>query len=113
MAVDPSLWSNVPYRNPTAWRDFVGTHYLWHRSLSEHVARTLGVSYRVPPIGDGGGAVWLQAVQQTYVNASQALGLAPPADLSSYDLREPDQFASWTFLVSQSARRLRVAGGLS
>lgn len=111
--VDPSLWSNVPFRNPTAWADFVGQHWLWHRALAEHVTRTTGASYRVLPIGDGGGALWLQAVQATYVNACVALGLEPPSDFTSYDLSQAEDFASWTFLVSQTASRLRETAGFN
>lgn len=113
MAVDPALWSNVPFQNRTAWVDFVGQHWLWHRNLAEFVRRGTGVSYRVYPIGDGGGSLWLRAVQETYVNASVALGVAPPSDLASYDLSEASDFSSWTFLVSQQASRLREAAGFN
>lgn len=113
MSVDPSNWSNVPHKNRTAWADFIGTHWLWHRNLAQHVTVTLGTSYRVYPIGDGGGPIWLHAVQDTYVNACTALGIAPPSDLSGFDLEDAEDFASWTFLVSQTATRLRDAAAFN
>ena len=111
--ISPTNWNNVPFRDATAWADFVGTHWLWHRAVAEHVRRTTGVSYRVYPIGDGGGSQWLYAVQRTYENAFAALGLSPPSDLSSYDLNDPEEFASYTFLLSQTASRLREAAGVN
>ena len=111
--IDPSVFNNVPFRNPTAWKDFVGTHYLWWRALNEQIFALTGTAIREYPIGDGGGAEWLQAVQAQYVDASAALGLSPPPDLSSYDLTKAPEYASWTFLVSQAATRLRAAAGLS
>lgn len=113
MSIDPSLWGNIPFGNRTAWTDFVGQHWLWHRSLAEFVRRGTGTSYRVLPIGDGGGTRWQQAVQETYVNASFALGVAPPNDLASYELSRPEDFASWTFLLAQQASRLREAAGFN
>ena len=112
--IDPALFSNVPFRNATAWTDFTGTLWLYLRALAEHVGRNQGVTIRVQPIGDGDGrSRWLQAVQETLVSASLALQIAPPNDLSSYDLSEPEQFASWTFLVSQQCSRMREAAGIS
>lgn len=111
--IDPAVWSNVPFENRTAWIDFVGSHWLYHRALAEHVARTFAVTYRVYPIGDPGADAWLHAVQETYTNACTALGVSPPGDLSGYDLTDAEDFASFTFLISQTARRLRQAAGLN
>lgn len=114
MAVDPSVWSNVPFKNPTAWTDFVGTHYLYHVGLAQHVTLTTGETYRVYPIGDaGGGDVWQHAVQETYLNACRALGVSPPGELADFDLNDENDFASFTFLISQTARRLREAAGFN
>lgn len=111
--IDPSVFSNVPFKNPTAWSDFVGTHWLYHRALAEHVTRTTGAAYRVYPIGDGGSDVWQHAVEQTYVNACNALGVSGPGELAGFDLTDENDFASFTFLISQTLRRLREAAGLN
>lgn len=111
--IAPQMWSNLPFGNRTAWRDFVGTHWLWHRAVAEQVRRTTGIGYRVYPIGDGYGSAWLDAVQQTYTNAAAALGLSPPGDLRSYDLSRAEDFASWTFLLSNEAERIRQAAGVN
>jgi hypothetical protein len=112
--IDPSLWNNVPFKNPTAWRDFVGTHWLyWQQGLAPAIFDLTGLTVRLYPIGDGGGGQWLQAVQAQYVAGAAALGAEPPPDLSSYDLSNAEDFASWTFLLAQSAQRLRIAAGLT
>lgn len=110
--VDPRLWASVPHRNPNAWTDFTGTFYLWHRALAAKVAALTGISYKVYPIGTGGDDAWLHAVQRQYQNAAAALGIAPPPDLESYDLADPGDFASWTFIISQTSRTLALAAGL-
>ena len=53
----------------------------------------------------------MAASQQTYQNAAVALGVAPPPDLQSYDLKEPGDFASWTFIISTVSRQLANAAG--
>jgi hypothetical protein len=89
-------------------------HYLWHQALAQQIFRVTGTTYRTYPIGtaqksDRG---WLLAVQSQYQHAARALGLAPPPDLASYDLGDEGDFASYLFVVSEAARRLRVASGL-
>lgn len=110
--VDPSNWASVPYGNRNAFRDFVGTHYLWHRALVEQIFAVTGTSVALLPIGEGGGPEWLLAVQRQYEAEAHALGLAAPPDLSSYDLSDQSDFASWTFLLSQQATILATAAGL-
>lgn len=112
VSVDPSNWASVPYGNRNAFRDFVGTHYLWHRALADQIFIVTGSTVVLLPIGDGGGSEWLLAVQRQYESECAALGLAAPPDLSSYDLSDPNDFASWTFLLSQQATILRTASGL-
>lgn len=113
MADDPRMWSSLPFRNRNAWSDFVGRHYLFHIALQRQVFAVTGNSYTVPPIGDGNmSAEWLQAVQNVYVGAAKALGTPPPPDLQSYNLRDAGDFASWTFVVSETARQLRQVAGL-
>ena len=105
--VDVSLWASIPFRNPTAWLDFLGHHALWHRALAETVFRLNGATYRTYPLGDGGGIEWMHAHQQEHVGANQALSLGSPADLESYDLTDPEDFASWCFVHAQEHRVLR------
>lgn len=111
--IDPSLWASVPYGNRTALLDFYGEHGLWHRALAETTFRLNGVNYRTYPLGDGGGPAWLRAHQAEHRNASEALGLAPPPDLESYDFSSRESFASWMFIHAQEHRLLRAAAGLA
>ncbi len=110
--IDTRLWGSVPYNNQTAWLDFLGQFDLWHRALVQKVTALTGKPYRTYPLGNGGGHEWLHAVQQQYVNASAALGLAPPPDLESYDLNQAGDFASWTFIIGEASRSLALAAGL-
>jgi hypothetical protein len=112
MSIDTRLWASTPFNNPTAWSDFVGTHFLWWQTMKDQIASITGVSVRLYPIGHGGGSAWLNAVQKTYESACNALGIAPPADLESYQLSDPGDFASWCFTISQESRRLALASGL-
>ena len=86
---------------------------LWHRALAAKVAALTGTAYKTYPLGTGGGPDWLHAVQLQYQNASAALGIAPPPDLESYDLSQAGDFASWTFIISQTSRTLALAAGLA
>lgn len=110
--IDPSLWSSIPPRNPSAWADFLGQFEIWHRALAQTIARTTGRSIYTFPMGDGGSSEWLSAVQRVYAEATAALGIAGPTDLQSYDLNNPTEFASWAWLVSLESRRVRLAAGL-
>ena len=110
--IDPSAWASVPYGNKTALLDFFGTYDLWHKALAQQIFLTLGVNYRTYPLGDGGGPEWLHAVQAQNVNVAAALGLAPPPDLSTFDLSQPEDHASFFFAISQQSKLLRTAAGL-
>ena len=112
--IDPILLASVPHRNLTAFRDLTGTLEMMHRAIAQSAFGLTGTAYRVLPLGDGRGeASWLQALQQQHEAAALALGLQAPADLSSYDLTEPEQWASFTWILAQDLRRLRDAAGLN
>jgi hypothetical protein len=112
--IDPRLFSGLPFNNKTAWLDFLGVHDLyWKQGLIPAIQGITGNSFKTYPLGGGGGADWLSAVQQTYQNAALALGVSPPPDLQSYDLGQASDFASWTFIISQELRRLSLAAGLA
>ena len=111
--IDASLFASVPHKNFTALLDFAGTFDLYHRVLANVVAAQ-GHPYRRYPLGDGRGTPnWLWAVQQTHVNAAAALGIAPPPDLASFDLSQPEDHASFFFLVANDLKRLRNQAGLA
>lgn len=112
--LDPILIASVPHRNLTAFRDLSGTIESMHRAIAQAAFGLTGTAYRILPLGDGrGDASWLQALQAQHEAAAQALSLTPPADLSSYDLREADQWASFTWVLSQDLIRLRDAAGVT
>ncbi len=108
------LFASVPFRDQTAFRDFAGTFYLYHRALADTVFRTTGKQYAVLPIGDGRGEQeWMRAVQQTHQNASLALGIASPPDLTSFDLSKEADHTAWFFALSNDLERLRLSAGLT
>ncbi len=110
--VDPHSWSHLPFGDQTAFVDFLGQHALFHRSL-DHTIRLLGgTPYNYLPIGDGGGEDWLLAVQQAHEGAATALVIAPPPDLTAYDLTDVDQFTTWSYLLALDDVRLRQAAGI-
>ena len=110
--VDPSLWGGLPYNNRTAWIDFTGQLQIYHQVLAEAIHRATGVSVRTLPLGTGGDRNWLEALQAQYEEEATALAIAAPVDLRSYNLERREDFNSWTFLISQETRRLRIAAGL-
>lgn len=110
--IDPIVWAALPFKNPTAWTDFVGTFGLWHRCLSPVIFTRTGKTYRTYPLGDGGATEWLQAHQQEDAGACAALGIAGPPDMRSFDLSRADDFASWTFIVANEHRRIAAAAGM-
>lgn len=114
MAIDPALFASVPFNAPNAFADFSGTLALYHRALADHIFQRFGVQYRLFNIGDGrGDADWLHAVQGQYEAAATAIGLAGPPDLSSFDLSEPEDHASFFFVISNETRLLRNAAGFA
>jgi hypothetical protein len=100
------------FGNKTAWTDFCGTLDLYHRALSKAVFTATGKTVRTAPLGTPGGSEWLAALQAVYNSEGQALGIAIP-DLQSYDLRQAEDFASFTWTLSQITQSLRKAAGLS
>lgn len=110
--IDPALWESLPFRNRTAFLDFLGTHAIWHQNLALAIRRQTGIVYRTYPLGDGGDAPWLLAHQTEHIGAGEALHLPPPGDLASYDLTNAEAFASFCFLHGQHSRQLAQAAGL-
>jgi hypothetical protein len=109
---DPHSWSHLAFGDQTSFIDFLGTHALFHRALDVKVRSLGGAAYNYLPIGDGGGESWLLAVQQAHQGPSTALGIAAPPDLTAYDLKDPDEFATFCYLLALDDIRLRQAAGI-
>lgn len=113
MAIDPRLFGSTPFGNRTAFLDLAGQIDLLSKAIARGVFAQTGKTYRTYPLGSSpGGPEWLSALQKQYEGAAQALGLPPPADLQSYDLKQPADFASWTFILGQETRALQIAAGV-
>jgi len=111
--ISARLFADTPFKDLTAFRDFAGTFYLYHRALQQQVLAVTGTNYRVMPLGDGRGEdEWLRAVQQTHAAAAHALGLVAPSDLTSFDMSREADHAAWFFAVSSDLERLRLQAGL-
>ena len=54
----------------------------------------------------------LQSIQAQHTSFAQTLSIAAPPDLQSFDLRDPTDFASWTFLLSGDLARIKAAAGV-
>jgi len=110
--VDPHSWAVLTFGDRDAFTDFLGTHALFHRALDVRVRQLGGVAYPSLPLGDGGGDSWMLALQQAHDGAASSLLIPASPDLASYDLSDPDQFATWTYLLALDDVRLRPAAGL-
>ena len=110
--LDPALFASVPFGSVTAMRDFAGNLALYNHALADQIFAVAGETIPVPDVGTPGGYDWLQAIQSYLQSASVALGLGSPADLSSFDLSEATDHASFFFSLSQEYRVLRAASGL-
>jgi len=85
----PSLWPGFRTVIATALDDWAGTFQLWSYDVAQAIFALNGKNIRVLPTGSYGGPEWLQSIQAQMVEFGNALGLAPPGDLSSYDLADP------------------------
>jgi hypothetical protein len=113
--IDPGLIGGTPFNNRTAFTDLVGTVYLYHAALAQTIARTTGVAVTLYPLGDGkiGDPFYLDALTKQHASEANALGLIGPPSFSEFDLRDPSEFASFTFLLGNDLERLRKAAGLN
>ena len=113
--LDPSLLGSTPFNNRTALVDLGGILELFHSALAETIARTTAVAVKKYPLGDprGGSRDWLDALTKQHQSEASALGLIGPPDFTDFNLRDPSEFASFTFLLANDLQRLRIAAGLS
>lgn len=110
--IDPTLWSNVPFRAPTAFRDWGGTHALVHQAIADTAARA-SKPYQVYPLGGGVGTKgWMQAHAQEHINANLALAVSGPANLSDYNLGEREDWDNFHLVHADEHRRLHTAAGI-
>jgi hypothetical protein len=55
----------------------------------------------------------LQVIEAQHRSLAKALGLGAPQNLQSYDLTDPTDFASWTYILAADLTRLRNAAGVA
>jgi len=111
--LDPSLLAGTPFRSKTAFVDLVGTVSFMHNALIQATIALTGnvpTRYGLDPAAPQ--ADLLQVIQSQHASLSKALGIEPPDDLTSFDLTDGTDFASWTFLLAADLTRLRDAAGV-
>lgn len=111
--ISPVLFASVPFGNPTAFSDAIGSLELYVNALADAIHDLTDESITTLPIGIGGTRPWLLAVQAVYQDAARALSIPPPANLASFTLEDRQSFNGFWFTVSQETERLRDAAGLS
>lgn len=111
--LSPVLFAAVPFKNPTAFSDLVGTLELMLRNYADEVYALSGISVGVPPLGNNPGSkAWLLCLQRAYDELGEALGIGHGGDISSFDLKSDREWPGWTFSISQETERLRAAAGI-
>src|SRR5258707_13170974 len=111
--LSPSLLGSTPFNNRTALVDFAGILDLYHQALCEPISRNFAVAVVKYPLGSGRGEnEWLDALTKQHAAEANAMGLAGPPSFSEFDLKDPSEFASFTFLVANYLHPLRRAPGL-
>lgn len=128
--ISTALLASAPFRNITALQDYLGMLDAFRIALRARIFTLTGKSYVDYTVGDGSGKFalgyaqtrkWkdvvpssddLQDIQATFTNASIALGIPAPGDLTSFDLSAPSDWSSWTWQVSQTCESLRKAAGI-
>jgi len=109
---DPRRWYDTVFGNMTSLLDFFGLNQLGHYHIDAAIAQQFpGSALRIYPLGslflvaprenpDPSKGVrvppeWLLAHQDQHLSETVAIGLAPPGDLTSYDLSDKDQFIAF------------------
>jgi|SRR5882724_11798349 len=129
--IDPLLWSRLTHGDETSFLDFIGTHDLQHGAFDTLIRRLGGAPYATLPLGIAPRSVWLlgepdtpvafpfypdddwmQAHQVRHEGAASSLLIAAPPDFTAYDLQDPDEFATWTYLHALEHTRLRQSLGI-
>lgn len=111
--VDPRGWQMLPFKDETAFIDFIGSHELQHRAFNDYIRQVLaGPTYPVLPLGDFSGDDWHQAHQLVHDGTAFSLGIDASPDFRSYDFSDADQWASYHWLHALEHVRIREAAGL-
>lgn len=110
--LDPRTWEVLPFGDETSFIDFLGHHELQHREFASVIRAAGKASYPLLPLGDGGGTEWHQAHQLVHEGETTSLGIASPTDFTAYDLDDPNDFATWTFLHAQQHVTIRTQLGI-
>lgn len=110
--LDPSLFASTPYNDRTALLDYFGLESRFHRELVRRTHELRGAVYPTYALGDGGGRAWMEAHQKEMEWAARLFEIPPPVDLSSYDLSDPVDHATFFFLSAQEHLRLMRAAQL-
>ena len=107
-----ALFASVPFGDRTAFSDFGGQIEFYFIALSQATKALNLTPFRLLPLGTPGSKEWLSGMQQQVDAASQVLGVGS-VDVGEYDLRDPNDHASFCFVLSQVLDSLRLAAGLS
>ena len=111
--IGTALLASVPFRNPTALADYIGTLTMIHQDLAETISRQTASAVKLYPLGTAyGDSPWLFALEQQHADEARALGIAPPPSFADFELSNEAEWASFTFLVSQDLERIRLAAGV-
>lgn len=110
----PTLLASTPFRSKTSYEDLIGECVKFYNAFIPATILKTGKTPKRIPI-DAQMPPWdlLQAIQSQHTSLALALGLAPPVDLQSFDLKDASQFSSWTWLLSNDLQRLKLAAGVN
>ena len=111
--IDPRVFSSTPHKSLTAFQDLVGQVVLMHAALIPAIIAQTGVMVRRYPIDAGAQqADLLQTIQQQHNSECLALGIEPPPDIQSFDLKDPTEWASFTFILANDLARIKASAGI-
>ena len=126
---DPRKWLDTVFGNVTSLVDFFGGNQLAHDHMDAAILAAFpGAALRAYPLGslflvapqenpDPGRGVkvppeWLLAHQDQHVSEANIIKVAPPGDLTSYDLSDRDQFIAFMLAHAQIHILMNAALGL-
>lgn len=121
---DPQSWKLLPFRDLTAWIDWLGQHDLQHRQFAASIRAKTSKGFAILPLGDGGhdyslggtdqapSPEWHQAHQLVHQGETTALSIAAPPDFTAYDLNDPNDFATYCYLHAAQHITERLSIGL-
>lgn len=94
-------------------RDWLGTLEMYHAVLADTISRALQVEVAKFPLGVSyPSKPYLETLTQQHNAERAALGLAPATDMSDFDVNDPGEWASLTFVVANDLEQIRLAAGV-